>query len=174
MSHGLLIVYTGHGKGKTTAAFGQALRALGHAWKVCMIQFLKGDSQCGEHLAAAQYLAENFEIHTLGDGFTWTSSDRAQTIRRAREAWDFAKTRLQATSFQMLILDELTYLVRYGIIAEQELLDALATRQPNLHVVVTGRDASPGLLAAADLATDMQALKHPFQHGLAAQPGIEF
>ncbi|MBM3497226.1 MAG: cob(I)yrinic acid a,c-diamide adenosyltransferase [Armatimonadetes bacterium] len=170
---GLLIVNTGEGKGKTTAALGLAFRALGHGLRVCMIQFIKGPWNYGEQ-KAAQRFGDLLEIHTLGGGFTWDSANLAEDTRLAREAWDFAKQTIAEARHDLLILDELTYLIEYRMIAEGEVLEALRSRSPGMHVVITGRNVSQGLLHAADLVTEMQSVKHPFDFGVKAQRGIEY
>ncbi|MBM3474203.1 MAG: cob(I)yrinic acid a,c-diamide adenosyltransferase [Armatimonadetes bacterium] len=170
---GLLIVNTGNGKGKTTAALGLAFRALGHGLRVCMIQFIKGKWNYGE-LKAARRFEDLMEIHTLGAGFTWESENLGRDTRIAREAWDFAKQTIAQARHDLIILDELTYLIAYGMIDEAEVVGVLKARPKAIHVVVTGRNASPGLIEAADLATDMQSVKHPFDDGLEAQRGIEY
>jgi len=170
---GLLIVNTGNGKGKTTAALGLAFRALGHGMRVCMIQFIKGKWNYGE-LKAAERFDDLLEIHTLGAGFTWDSENLAEDTRIARKAWDFAKQTLAEAKHDLIILDELTYLIEYNMVAEAEVLAVLKQRPAGMHVVVTGRNASPALIEAADLVTEMQAVKHPFDEGVQAQRGIEY
>jgi cob(I)alamin adenosyltransferase len=173
MKKGLLLVHTGNGKGKTTAALGLAMRALGHGLKVCIIQFIKGTWKYGE-LTAAKCFEDLLEIHVMGKGFTWKSEDLEADKQVAQEAWQFAKPRLTSDEYALVILDELTYLIKYGFVEEAEILDALANKRDDLHIVVTGRDASPGLIEAADLVTEMVAIKHPFEQGVKAQKGIEF
>jgi cob(I)alamin adenosyltransferase len=173
MAHGLLIVYTGYGKGKTTAALGQVFRALGHGFKVCVIQFLKGSWKYGE-LEAAKRFADLMEIHVLGKGFTWNSDNIDQDIKLARNAWDFSKQIIFSGKYNMVVLDELTYLITYGMVPEEEILNCLKNRPLGLHLVVTGRDASPMLMELADLITQMTEVKHPFRGGVTAQRGVEF
>ena len=173
MSQGLLIVNTGNGKGKTTAALGQAFRAVGHGFRVCFLQFLKGSWKYGE-LEAAKRFEDLMEIRALGKGFTWKSEDLNEDIQSARDAWDLAKQVIASGKFKMVVLDELTYLITYGMVAEEDILNTLRNRPPELHVVVTGRDASPGLIELADLVTEMNEIKHPFRNGIKAQRGIEF
>ncbi len=173
MSQGLLIVNTGNGKGKTTAALGQAFRAVGHGFRVCFLQFLKGSWKYGE-LEAAKRFEDLMEIRALGKGFTWKSEDLNEDIQSARDAWDLAKQVIASGKFKMVVLDELTYLITYGMVAEEDILNTLRNRPPELHVVVTGRDASPGLIELADLVTEMNEIKHPFRSGIKAQRGIEF
>jgi cob(I)alamin adenosyltransferase len=171
-ARGLLIVYTGNGKGKTTAALGLALRASGQGLKVCIIQFIKGSWRTGESLALPR-LAEQIEIHTRGTGFTWTS-DPEEVARAAGEAWQLAEEKVLSGRYDLIILDELTYLLSYHLLAEQELLSLIARRPPGLHLVITGRNAGAALLAAADLVTEMREIKHPFQNGSPARRGIDF
>ncbi len=173
MSQGLLIVNTGNGKGKTTAALGQAFRAVGHGFRVCFLQFLKGSWKYGE-LEAAKRFEDLMEIRALGKGFTWQSEDLNEDIQSARDAWDLAKQVIASGKFKMVVLDELTYLITYGMVPEEDILNTLRNRPPELHVVVTGRDASPGLIELADLVTEMNEIKHPFRNGIKAQRGIEF
>ena len=172
-ARGLLIVHTGKGKGKTTAALGLALRALGHGMRVCMIQFIKGKWKSGE-VQAAKRFDDLLEIHVLGRGFTWDSENLEEDTRIAQEAWRFAEETLGAGRHDVVILDELTYLIKYGMVDEAEVIDALASRPQEMHVVVTGRDATTGIVKAADLVTEMLAIKHPYAEGVRAQKGIEF
>ena len=171
-SKGLLLVNTGDGKGKTTAALGQALRASGQGLRVCVIQFIKGKWQTGEAMALSRI--ESVDLHTLGSGFTWKADDRSEVIDTALSAWSFAKERIMSDEYDLVVLDELTYLVSYGIISEKTLLESLQNRPPRLHIVVTGRDASQGLIYLADLVTEMKMVKHPYGKGVTAQKGIEF
>lgn len=173
MSQGLLIVNTGNGKGKTTAALGQAFRAVGHGFRVCFLQFLKGSWKYGE-LEAAKRFEDLMEIRALGKGFTWQSEDLNEDIQSARDAWDLAKQVIASGKFKMVVLDELTYLITYGMVPEEDILNTFRNRPPELHIVVTGRDASPGLIELADLVTEMNEIKHPFRNGIKAQRGIEF
>jgi len=173
MVQSLLIVNTGHGKGKTTAALGQVFRALGHGFNVCVLQFLKGSWKYGE-LEAAKRFSDLMEIHVLGKGFTWKSENIEEDIKLARNAWDFAKQAIFSGKHKMVVLDELTYLITYGMVPEEDILDCLKNRPSAVHIVVTGRDASPGLIELADLVTEMNDLKHPFHSGVKAQRGIEF
>lgn len=171
--HGLVILYTGDGKGKTTAALGQAVRAAGHGLKICIIQFIKGKWETGEAKTARDHLAEVVEFHTLGTGFTWKEEE--SSVREAgRRAWDFAKETVLSGRFDLVVLDELTYLINYRIIEELEVLDLLQKRPHRQHVVITGRGASQGIIQAADLATEMRLLKHPYENGIKAQKGVEF
>jgi cob(I)alamin adenosyltransferase len=173
MTKGLLTVYTGNGKGKTTAALGLVFRALGHGQKVCFIQFIKGAWKTGEANLSSQFGAL-LDFHVMGRGFTWKSDDREQDRVLAREAWDFAVKMIRQNTYDLIVLDELTYLMHYAMIAEDEILAVLTGRPQMLHIVVTGRYASEGLLAAADLVTEMQVVKHPYASGIKAQKGFEY
>lgn len=170
---GLTMIFTGHGKGKTTSALGLAFRALGHGMPVALIQFIKGSWQYGE-LVSAQRFSDLLDFHVMGRGFTWQSADLAEDIKAAREAWDFAAQTILADRHRLVILDELTYLITYDMVPEAEILAVLQKKPPAMHVVITGRDASPGLIAFADLVTEMTEIKHPYQKGVKAQKGIEF
>lgn len=170
---GLLLLFTGNGKGKTTAAFGLAFRALGHGHTVRMIQFIKGNLQCGELLAAKRF-DDLFEVHVMGRGFTWKSDDLEKDIALAREGWEFARQSIEEGAAQLIILDELTYLIRYEMISEEEVIQTLVNRPPHVHVVITGRDATERLRETCDLVTEMREIKHPYAQGIHAQKGIEF
>lgn len=173
MKKGLLIVNTGNGKGKTTAALGMAFRALGHGMRVCVIQFIKGTWKYGE-LASAKRFEDLLEFHVKGNGFTWKSENLENDKVIAREAWELAKEKIASNAFDLVILDELTYLIKFGMVDECEIVGTLANRPINLHVVVTGRDASEKLIESADLVTQMCVEKHPLKSGIKAQKGIEF
>ncbi len=170
---GLLIVHTGAGKGKTTAALGLAFRALGQGMKVGIVQFIKGAIPTGEAALAAR-LAPALEMHTMGDGFTWNTQDRAQDVASARRAWEKAVAILRDESFGLVILDELNVVIRHDYLPLQEVLEELRRRRPMLHVVVTGRNARDELIDLADLVTEMKLVKHPYRSGIKAQKGIEF
>ncbi len=172
-SRGLLLVNTGDGKGKTTAAFGLAMRAVGHGMRVCIIQFIKGRWHSGE-IQAARHFGDRMQVHVRGAGFTWQSENLDRDIAIAREAWSFAAQTIAADAHEMIVLDELTYLIKYGMVPEEEVLGVLRSRPAHMHVVVTGRDASEGLIALADTVTRMEAVKHPYDEGVKAQPGVEF
>jgi cob(I)alamin adenosyltransferase len=172
-NNGLLMVFTGNGKGKTTAALGLAFRALGHGQRVAVIQFIKGSWQYGE-LKSAERFSDLLDFYVMGRGFTWKSDDLDRDIASARTAWDLACKTMAENRHRLVILDELTYLVTYKMITENDLLAGLAARPPEMHVVVTGRGATEGLMAAADLVTEMREIKHPFHAGVKAQQGIEF
>ena len=176
---GLLIVHTGKGKGKSTAAFGLAVRALGNGMKVGVVQFVKGKWQTGER-GVLEHFPDQVEIRTMGEGFTWDTQDRARDINAAQAAWHASKEMIEACratppKYDMLVLDELNIVLRYDYLPLDEVVAALANRPPDLHVVVTGRNAKPELIEAADLVTEMTLVKHPFrEQGVKAQKGIEF
>jgi cob(I)alamin adenosyltransferase len=171
-SSGLILLFTGNGKGKTTAALGMALRAVGHGLHVRMLQFLKADTDTGECLAAPR-LGPLFSLETLGCGFVpgpWSAAD----IRAARNAWAAACEALRDPAWNLVILDEVTYCIREGVLSADQVVCALRQRPPGQHVVLTGRAAPQALIDAADLVTEMQAIKHPYDAGVRAQPGVEF
>ena len=170
---GLLIVHTGPGKGKSTAAFGMAMRAIGHGMKVGIVQFVKGAWTSGER-AVFERFPDLVEIKALGEGFTWNTADRARDIRAAEAAFAEAKRMIADPSFKLVILDELNIVLRYDYLPLDEVLDALSAKPGALHVVVTGRNAKPEMIELADLATEMTMVKHPFRDGVKAQKGIEF
>ena len=170
---GLVAVFTGNGKGKTTSSLGLAFRALGHGKKVCIIQFIKGSWKYGE-LEAAKRFSDLFDFHVMGRGFTWKSDDLEKDKEVAREAWAFARQVIKEDRYAMVILDELTYLPHYKIIDEQEILSVLQDKPQDLHVVITGRYASEELIELADLVTEMKEVKHPYAQGIKAQKGFEF
>ena len=173
MEKGLVIVNTGDGKGKTTAALGQALRAAGHGMKVCFIQFIKGNWRYGE-LEAVKRFESIIDFHVMGKGFTWKSDDIEKDKAAAQAGWQFAQEALISQRYDMVILDEFTYLLAYRMIDIEPVLAILTNRPVALHVVITGRGAPPSLLEAADLVTEMREVKHPLKKGVKAQKGIEF
>jgi cob(I)alamin adenosyltransferase len=173
LKRGLLIVFTGNGKGKTTAALGCAFRALGYQCRVCMIQFIKGPLRSGE-LRSVQEFGGRMEIHPMGKGFIWSEEDSDRNRGVALRAWNFAKSALNSPGYDLVILDEFTYLVKFGLIAEREVLGALEKRPKNLHVIVTGRDAPASLIEAADMVTEMNEIKHQLRQGIKALKGIDF
>jgi cob(I)alamin adenosyltransferase len=170
---GLLIVHTGKGKGKSTAAFGLVFRALGNGMKVGVVQFVKGKWQTGER-AALEKFGDQVTINTMGEGFTWETQDRARDIAAAQSAWEKAKALIMDDEHDMVVLDELNIVLRYDYLDTAEVLEALNARPPMKHVVVTGRNAKDELIEAADLVTEMEQVKHPFRSGVKAQKGIEF
>ena len=174
-TRGLFIIHTGNGKGKTTCALGLMMRAAGRGLKCCMIQFMKSrNDRYGEHESAEKL---GIEVHTMGDGFTWDTKNREQDIKTARETWDLCVQKLRSGDYDMLVFDELVYVLSYDMLPVSEVIkeiEAIRVEQPDLHIVVTGRDAPPELIAAADLVTEMTEIKHPFTSGIRAQQGIEF
>ena len=173
MKKGLLIVNTGDGKGKTTAALGMAMRAAGHGLKVCFIQFIKGSWKYGE-MEAVNKLSDTIDFHVMGKGFTWKSDDMEKDRAAARDAWGFAQAAMVDGRYQLVVLDEFTYLLMYQMIDLKPVIKTLAARPRDLHVVITGRGAPPTLIEAADLVTEMRPVKHPLQQGIKAQKGVEF
>jgi cob(I)alamin adenosyltransferase len=174
-TRGLLMVHTGNGKGKTTCALGLMMRASGRGLNCCMIQFMKSrNDRYGEHESAEKL---SIEIHTMGDGFTWDTKNPEQDRQTARETWALCVEKMRSTEYDMLVFDELVYVLSYEMLAVDEVLSEIAAvrkEQPALHIVVTGRDAPPALIEAADLVTEMRDIKHPFNAGIRAQQGIEF
>jgi cob(I)alamin adenosyltransferase len=170
---GLLIVHTGTGKGKSTAAFGLALRMLGRDKRVGVVQFVKGAWHTAERDALAQF-GDQVSWHTMGEGFTWETQDLNRDIAAAERAWAKAQELIADQSFDLVILDELNIALRYDYLPLDQVLAVLKARRPGLHVVVTGRNAKPALIEAADLVTEMTLVKHHFAAGVKAQPGIEF
>jgi cob(I)alamin adenosyltransferase len=170
---GLLIVHTGAGKGKTTAAFGLMLRALGAGWRVGVVQFIKGAWETNEKRAFSAF-GDKVAWRTMGEGFTWETQDRERDVAAARAAWGVALDMMADPEIRLLVLDELNIALRYDYLPLDEIVSALANRREGLHVVVTGRNAKPALIEAADLVTEMTAVKHHFAAGVKAQEGIEF
>jgi cob(I)alamin adenosyltransferase len=170
---GLLIVHTGNGKGKSTAAFGLILRCLGHGMRVGIVQFVKGVWSTGER-AALERFGELVSCQAMGEGFTWDTQDRARDIAAARRAWETAKAMIADPSYRLVVLDELNIVLRYEYLPLDEVVAALRAKPHDLHVVVTGRNAKSALIEAADLVTEMTLVKHPFRAGVKAQQGIEF
>jgi cob(I)alamin adenosyltransferase len=170
---GLLIVHTGKGKGKSTAAFGLLLRALGRGFKCGVVQFGKGAWQSGER-AAVERFGEQVEWHTLGEGFTWETQDRARDVQAAERAWAKTLEMMAKPAIRLIVLDELNITLRYDHLDAAKVIAALQARRSDLHIVVTGRNAKPELIEAADLVTEMNPVKHHFASGVKAQEGIEF
>jgi cob(I)alamin adenosyltransferase len=170
---GLLIVHTGSGKGKSTSAFGLALRMLGRGHRVGVVQFIKGAWHSAERDALAAF-GEQVSWHTMGEGFTWETQDLTRDIAAATRAWEKSLELMADPSFGLVILDELNIALRYDYLDLATVVAALRNRRPGLHVVVTGRNAKPDLIEAADLVTEMTLVKHHFAAGVKAQPGIEF
>jgi cob(I)alamin adenosyltransferase len=170
---GLLIVHTGTGKGKSTAAWGLAMRTLGHGLKLGVIQFVKGRRDTGERRFLERF-PDLVKIQVMGEGFTWETQDRARDIAAAEAAFAEAEAMLQDPSLHMVILDELNIVLRYDYLPLARVLGAFRTKRPDLHVVVTGRNAKPELIEMADLVTEMTLVKHPFRAGVKGQLGVEF
>ena len=170
---GLLIVHTGRGKGKSTAAFGLVMRALGHGMRVGIVQFVKGKWETGERSVLERY-SDLVTIRAMGEGFTWDTQDRERDIAAAEKAWEASKEMISSGDYDLVVLDELNIVLRYESLALDEVVDFLANRPEMLHVVVTGRNAKNKLIEAADLVTEMTQIKHPFRSGVKAQKGIEF
>lgn len=174
-TRGLLIVHTGNGKGKTTCALGLMMRAAGRGLKCCMIQFMKSrNDRYGEHVAAEKL---GIEVHTMGDGFTWDTKNPEQDIKTARETWNLCLEKMRSGDYDLFVFDELVYVLSYQMLPVAEVVAEfreIRADQKALHIVVTGRDAPPELIEAADLVTEMREIKHPFTAGIHAQQGIEF
>ena len=170
---GLIIVYTGHGKGKTTAALGAALRAVGCEFKVYMVQFIKGSWDYGE-LHVAERLAPYFEITPMGEGFTWETKDKERDTKVANKVWNYCKELIQKNEHDLLIFDEINNAIDYGYVDVNDVVETLKNKPPEMHVILTGRNAPQALTDVAHLVTEMREIKHPFHQGIYAQKGIEF
>jgi cob(I)alamin adenosyltransferase len=170
---GLLIVHTGKGKGKSTAAFGMVLRCLGHGMRVGIVQFVKGVWTTGERVALERF-GDLVSCRAMGEGFTWDTQDRARDIAAAREAWEMAKAMIADPSYRLVLLDELNIVLRYDYLPLDGVVAVLKAKPRDLHIVVTGRNARAELVEAADLVTEMTLVKHPFRSGVKAQIGVEF
>jgi cob(I)alamin adenosyltransferase len=173
MRQGLVIVNTGNGKGKSTAAFGTLFRAWGRGMRVCVVQFLKAETGNWGEIQAARKL--DIEWHSLGDGFTWLSKDLEQSGEKARHAWQVTQEKIASGQYDLILIDELTYTFRYKWLDVIEVIAWLKEHKPpELHLIITGRDAPPELIEYADLVTEMREIKHPYERGIKAQAGIEF
>ena len=170
---GLIIVNTGAGKGKSSAAFGVAARALGHGMKVGIVQFIKGAISTGE-AAFFERMQPECTMLTLGEGFTWDTQDRRRDVATARRGWEAAVAMLRDPTYDLVILDELNIVIRYEYLPLAEVLDELARKREMLHVVITGRNARPELIEMADLVTEMKQIKHPYRSGIGPQKGVEY
>lgn len=170
---GLLIVHTGPGKGKTTAAMGLVLRALGYGWRIGIVQFIKGAWDTGEKHALARF-DDLVSWHTMGEGFTWETQDRSRDVAAAERAWDQAQALMDDPTIRLLVLDEINIALRYDYLPLEAVVARLAARRHDLHVVATGRNAKPALIEAADLVTEMTLVKHHFAAGVKAQQGVEY
>ena len=170
--HPLVLLNTGHGKGKTTAALGVTMRAWGRGWKICWLQFIKSKgSHYGETYAAQRM---GIEMVSLGDGFTWLSKNIEQDIALAQEAWELAREKIMSGEYDLIVLDELTYPITYGWLAVEEVVQTLRDRPKDVDIIITGRDADPALVEFADTVTEAREVKHVYQTGVKAQPGIDY
>lgn len=170
---GLLIVHTGKGKGKSTAAFGMVFRHVGHGFRSGVVQFVKGAWSTGERTVLEKF-PELVTIKAMGEGFTWETQDRERDIAHAREGWEEAKRMIADPSYKLVLLDELNIVLRYDYLPLEEVLDVLRARPQDKHIIITGRNAREELIELADLVTEMEQVKHPFRSGVKAQAGIEF
>ncbi|MBN9363001.1 MULTISPECIES: cob(I)yrinic acid a,c-diamide adenosyltransferase [unclassified Devosia] len=170
---GLLIVHTGKGKGKSTAAFGMVFRAIGHGFKVGVVQFVKGAWSTGERDVLDRF-PDQVTIKAMGEGFTWDTQDRQRDLAAARGAWEMAKELIADESYKLILLDELNIVLRYDYLPLDEVLEVLKHKPRDTHVIVTGRNAKDEVIELADLVTEMTEIKHPFRSGVKAQAGIEF
>ncbi|GIX26856.1 MAG: cob(I)yrinic acid a,c-diamide adenosyltransferase [Burkholderiales bacterium] len=168
---GVVVVVTGNGKGKSSSGFGMVARALGHGMRVGIVQFVKGRFATGEEAFFRRF--PEVDYHVMGEGYTWETQDRERDIRAARAAWEKARAMLGDPSYQLVLLDELNIVLKYGYLPVEEIIAALEARPPRQHVVITGRGAKPELIAAADTVTEMRSVKHAFEAGVRAQRGIE-
>lgn len=178
--HGLVMVVTGDGKGKTTSALGLAFRALGNHFRVFMVQYIKGKWKTGEKKLAdllrshADHLGVDIEIRPMGDGFTWITQNRDQDIATTREIWKVSKEAIASNKYDLVILDEINVVMKLGYLDPSEVIEVLKTRDPDLHVVLTGRGAPPEIRDFADMVSEIQPIKHHYKAGIKAQQGIEF
>lgn len=171
---GLIIVHTGNGKGKTTAALGMVLRSLGHGYRVAIVQFIKGAWEPAEKAAFSRW-EDLLEFHAMGEGFTWETQDKERDSQKAQEAWQKALTFIHNPEFKLVLLDEINVALKLGYLEIEQILAGLAEKPEDSHVILTGRGAPPDLIEQADLVTEMTLVKHPFrEQGVKAQPGIEY
>jgi cob(I)alamin adenosyltransferase len=173
IERGLVVVHTGAGKGKTTAAFGMVLRCVGHGLRVGIVQFVKSNADTAEQRALASF-GDRVTLRVMGEGFTWETQDRERDAAAAKRAWEAAREMISDADYRMVVLDELNVVLRHGHLSAAEVVAALDGRPAATHVVVTGRGAPSELIERADLVTEMKLLKHPFHDGVKAQPGVEF
>lgn len=172
---GLIIVHTGKGKGKSTAAFGMIFRHIAHGRKSAVVQFIKGGMSTGERDMILERFTDLCEFHTMGEGFTWETQDKSRDIEMAQAAWEKAKDLIRDESNHMVLLDEINIAIRYDYLDINEVVAFLTSEKPEMtHVVLTGRNAKDELIEAADLVTEMELVKHPFRSGIKAQIGVEF
>ena len=178
--HGLVLVTTGDGKGKTTSSLGLAFRALGNGFKVFMVQYIKGKWKTGEKKLAdllrahADHLGLDFEIRPMGDGFTWITQNREQDTATTRQIWEVSKEAIASGKYDLVILDEINVVMKLGYLDPAEVIETLKARDPNLHVVLTGRGAPPTICEFADCVSEVRMVKHHYKAGIKAQQGIEF
>ncbi|GFE70447.1 cob(I)yrinic acid a,c-diamide adenosyltransferase [Chroococcus sp. FPU101] len=173
-SQGLIIVHTGDGKGKTTAALGMVVRSLGHGFKCAIVQFIKGAWEPAEKAILSQW-SEQLEFQAMGEGFTWETQDRDRDIQKAQEAWQKGLSYIKNPEYQLILLDEINVALKLGYLEAQEIVAGLAQKPESTHVILTGRGAPPELIEVADLVTEMKLIKHPFrEQKIKAQPGIEY
>ncbi|HEY7750272.1 MAG TPA: cob(I)yrinic acid a,c-diamide adenosyltransferase [Aestuariivirgaceae bacterium] len=173
IERGLIIVHTGKGKGKSSAAFGMVMRAIGHGMRVGIVQFVKGAWNTGERVILEGF-PELCTIKVMGEGFTWETQDRQRDIAHARAGWEEAKRMISDPSYRMVLLDELNIVLRYDYLPLDEIIEVLKNKPADKHIIVTGRNASERMIEIADLVTEMELIKHPFRSGVKAQAGIEF
>jgi cob(I)alamin adenosyltransferase len=172
---GLIIVHTGKGKGKSSAAFGMIFRSIAHGMPCAVVQFIKGAMATGERDLIQTHFADLCQFHTMGEGFTWETQDRDRDVRAARAAWDKARDLIRDDSLRMVLLDEINIAIRYDYVPAAEVVAFLqAEKPPTTHVVLTGRNANEALIEIADLVTEMELVKHPFRSGIKAQAGVEY
>ena len=172
---GLIIVHTGKGKGKSSAAFGMIFRCIAHKMQSAVVQFIKGGMSTGERYLILAHFSESCEFHTMGEGFTWETQDRTRDTEMALAAWEKAKALIRDPANSMVLLDEINIALRYDYITIDDVIQFLTTEKPPMtHVVLTGRNAKPELIEIADLVTEMELIKHPFRSGIKAQAGVEF
>lgn len=169
---GLLVILTGNGKGKSSSAFGMLARSVGHGMRCGVVQFIKGQWECGEHLLFRDHPLLQF--HVMNTGFTWETQDREKDIAAARDTWQHARALLSDPNIQMVILDELTYMLTYGYLDTREVVEALEQRPSSQHVVITGRNASQALLDLADTISEINSIRHAFDHGVRVQKGVDY
>lgn len=178
LEKGLIVVHTGNGKGKTTAALGMVLRSLGHGFRVAIVQFIKGAWEPAEQTAFSAWTLGDppqLEFHAMGEGFTWNTQDRVRDVQKAQAAWEKAMTFIRNPDFKLVLLDEVNIALKMGYLESGMILAGLAKKPAATHVVLTGRGAPPELIECADLVTEMTLVKHPFRsQGVKAQAGIEF
>lgn len=171
--HGLTLVHTGEGKGKSSSAFGVVFRAAGWGMRVCVIQFIKGKWKTGEQEAAKRF--DNIEWHAMGDGFTWDTQNPDQDLKTSRDIWAFCQDRILSSDYDLVLLDEINYCCSYGWISGEEIASFIRDHKPAwMHLILTGRDAPQEVLDISDTATEMRPIKHAFEQGISAEQGIEF